>query len=193
MQARSSELSLMRQRSARMRRPCRDGSAVLPFLPEAVRSIPISCGADRLLGPALPAAAAQPEPQAKARQRCRISPNLPRQRTQVACQPSRLLATASRRQAGVRPTEPHSTASARSAAASRRSCKQPLRSGSLWISLDLKSSVAGVWWLGPTAGDLANNNLAAAQIVILQGAVRKPPLRVASCKQHPSGVPASLG
>jgi hypothetical protein len=53
--------------------------------------------------------------------------------------------------------------------------------------------VAGVWWLGPTAGDLANNNLAAAQIVILQGAVRKPPLRVASCKQHPSGVPASLG
>ncbi len=59
-------------------------------------------------------------------------------------------------------------------------------------ALDLKSSVAGVWLLGPAAEDLANNNLASAQVFILQGALRKPPLREESCKQHPSGVPALL-
>ena len=57
-------------------------------------------------------------------------------------------------------------------------------------ALDLKSLVAGVWLLGPVAQDLANNNLAAAQVFILQGSLRKPPLREASCKQHPSGLPA---
>jgi hypothetical protein len=55
-------------------------------------------------------------------------------------------------------------------------------------ALDLKSSVAAVWWLGPAAADLANNNLASAQVFILQSSIRKPPLREASCKQHPSGV-----
>ena len=59
-------------------------------------------------------------------------------------------------------------------------------------ALDLKSSVAGVWLLGPAAADLANNNLASVQVFILQGALRKPPLREESCKQHPSGVPALL-
>jgi hypothetical protein len=59
-------------------------------------------------------------------------------------------------------------------------------------ALDLKSSAAGVWLLGPTAHDLANNNLASAQVFILQGSIRKPPLREASCKQHPSGLPATL-
>jgi hypothetical protein len=62
-------------------------------------------------------------------------------------------------------------------------------------ALDLKSSVAAVWWLGPAAADLAdlaNNNLASTQVFILQRAIRKPPLREASCKQHPSGVTASL-
>jgi hypothetical protein len=48
--------------------------------------------------------------------------------------------------------------------------------------------------LGPAAGvagDLANNNLAAAQVFILQGSPRQPhPLRT-SCKQHPSGLPAA--
>lgn len=57
-------------------------------------------------------------------------------------------------------------------------------------ALDLKSSVAGVWLLGPAAEDLANNNLASAQVVILQGALRKQPLREQSCKQQLSGVPA---
>jgi hypothetical protein len=46
--------------------------------------------------------------------------------------------------------------------------------------------------LGPAAHDLANNNLASAQVFILQGSIRKPPLREASCKQHPSGLPAAL-
>jgi hypothetical protein len=59
-------------------------------------------------------------------------------------------------------------------------------------ALDLKSSVAGVWLLGPAAEDLANNNLASAQVFILQGSLLKQPLRETSCKQHPSGLPAAL-
>jgi hypothetical protein len=46
--------------------------------------------------------------------------------------------------------------------------------------------------LGPAAEALANNNLASAQVFILQGSPRKPPLREASCKQHPSGFAALL-
>lgn len=59
-------------------------------------------------------------------------------------------------------------------------------------ALDLKSSAAGVWWLGPAAADLANNNLASTQVFILQGPPRKAPLREVSCKQQPSGLPAAL-
>ena len=59
-------------------------------------------------------------------------------------------------------------------------------------ALDLKSSTAGVWLLGPAARDLANNNLASAQVFILQGATRKPPILEVSCKQHPTGSPAAL-
>ena len=59
-------------------------------------------------------------------------------------------------------------------------------------ALDLKSSVAGVWFLGPAAEDLANNNLAAAQVFILQDVLRKPPLREESCKQHLSSGPTLL-
>lgn len=57
-------------------------------------------------------------------------------------------------------------------------------------ALDLKACVAGVWFLGPAAEALANNNLASVQVFILQGSMRKQPLREASCKQHPSGLPA---
>jgi len=59
-------------------------------------------------------------------------------------------------------------------------------------ALDLKSSVAGVWLLGPAAKDLANNNLASAQVFIVQGPMHKPPASEASCKQHPSGLPDAL-
>ena len=59
-------------------------------------------------------------------------------------------------------------------------------------ALDLKSCAAGVWLLGTAAHDLANNNLASAQVFILQGSIRKPPLREASCKQQLSGLPAAL-
>jgi hypothetical protein len=59
-------------------------------------------------------------------------------------------------------------------------------------ALDLKSSAAGVWLLGPVARDLANNNLVSTQVLILQSAPRKPPLREASCKQHPSGLLTAL-
>jgi hypothetical protein len=60
------------------------------------------------------------------------------------------------------------------------------------VALDLKSSVAGVWLMGPAGQDLANNNLASAQVFILQGSIRKPPLREVSCKQQLSGLPAAL-
>lgn len=59
-------------------------------------------------------------------------------------------------------------------------------------ALNLKSTVAGVWLLGPAAQDLANNNLATAQVFILSGPGRKPPATEASCKQHLSGVTAAL-
>lgn len=59
-------------------------------------------------------------------------------------------------------------------------------------ALDLKSSVAGVWLLGPTAQDLANNNLASAQVFILERPRRKPPTAELSCKQHPSGLSVAL-
>jgi len=59
-------------------------------------------------------------------------------------------------------------------------------------ALDLKRSVAGVWLLGPAAEDLANNNLATAQVFIVPGPRRKPPASEASCKQHPSGLPGAL-
>jgi hypothetical protein len=59
-------------------------------------------------------------------------------------------------------------------------------------ALDLKSSAAGVWMFGPGARDLANNNLASAQVFILQGLTRKPPMLKVSCKQHPSGSSAAL-
>jgi hypothetical protein len=59
-------------------------------------------------------------------------------------------------------------------------------------ALDLKSFAAGVWLLGPSTEDLANNNLASAQVFIWQRCLRQPPLREASCKQHPSGLPAAV-
>ena len=59
-------------------------------------------------------------------------------------------------------------------------------------ALDLRSSVAGVWLLGPAAEDLANNNLASAQVFILQDFQRQPSLRDTSCKQHLSGLSATL-
>jgi len=58
------------------------------------------------------------------------------------------------------------------------------------VAWDLKASVAGVWLLGPAGATLANNNLASVQVFILQDAMRQQPLPEASCKQHPSGVPA---
>ncbi len=58
------------------------------------------------------------------------------------------------------------------------------------LALDLKASVAGVWLLGPAGEALANNNLASVQVFILQGPLRQQRLPEASCKQHPSGLPA---
>lgn len=59
-------------------------------------------------------------------------------------------------------------------------------------AVNLKSSAASVWLLGPAAEHLANNNLATTQVFILQGSMRKPPPPEASCKQHPSGFETAL-
>jgi hypothetical protein len=62
-------------------------------------------------------------------------------------------------------------------------------------ALDLKSSVAKVWWFGPTPAplpDLANNNLASTQVFILPCRSRLQPPSTASCKQQLSGLPAAL-
>ena len=55
------------------------------------------------------------------------------------------------------------------------------------LAVDLKRSAAEVWLLGPTARHLANNNLAACQLLIFQSPVHSVPMPPASCQQHPSG------
>ena len=60
------------------------------------------------------------------------------------------------------------------------------------LAVDLKRSAAEVWLFGPTARHLANNNLAACQLLIFQSPVHPVPTPPASCQQHPSGA-APLG
>jgi hypothetical protein len=45
---------------------------------------------------------------------------------------------------------------------------------------------------GAGAGDLANNTLAPAQLIVWQGAVNRPHLPVPSCQQQPSGETTAL-
>jgi len=59
-------------------------------------------------------------------------------------------------------------------------------------ALNLTASGASIWLFGPAAHDLANNNLASAQVIIVQGHRPTPLPGEASCKQHPSGVPPAL-
>ena len=56
------------------------------------------------------------------------------------------------------------------------------------LALDLKCSAAEVWLLGPAARHLANNNLAACQVMIFQSPALPAPEPWASCQQHPSGL-----
>ena len=42
------------------------------------------------------------------------------------------------------------------------------------LALDLKSCAAAVWLFGPTAGHLANNNLATTQVFIVEGLNSRP-------------------
>jgi hypothetical protein len=42
------------------------------------------------------------------------------------------------------------------------------------LALDLKSCAAGVWLFGPSAGHLANNNLATTQVFIVEGLAQRP-------------------
>ena len=56
------------------------------------------------------------------------------------------------------------------------------------LAVDLTHFAVKAWLLGTSADDLANNNLAAAKLLILQPARTIPAAGKASCKQHPSGV-----
>lgn len=55
------------------------------------------------------------------------------------------------------------------------------------VAVDLKPLVASVFVFGPVAADLANNNLAPARLLILQGPSHKSARAGKSCKQQPSG------
>lgn len=61
------------------------------------------------------------------------------------------------------------------------------------LALDLKCSAAEVWLLGPAARHLANNNLAACQVMIFQSPALPAPVSSAACQQHPSGLAPSVG
>jgi hypothetical protein len=61
------------------------------------------------------------------------------------------------------------------------------------LAMDLKRSVAEAWLFGPTARHLANNNLAACQLLIFQSSAHPAPTPPASCQQHPSGVAPLAG
>ena len=61
------------------------------------------------------------------------------------------------------------------------------------LALDLKSSAAEVWLFGPAAKHLANNNLAACQVMIFQSPALPVPAPSASCQQHPSGLAPGVG
>jgi len=74
-----------------------------------------------------------------------------------------------------RATHPQSVERNRTSQQQRDQCQRLLDLANNNWALDLKSLVAGVWLLGPAAQDLANNNLAAAQVFILQSPLRKPP------------------
>jgi len=59
---------------------------------------------------------------------------------------------------------------------------------------DLKHSAAGVWVLGQSLLDLANNNSAPAQVWVLKALPPRKPSASASCKQQPPGeLAASAG
>jgi hypothetical protein len=58
------------------------------------------------------------------------------------------------------------------------------------LAFDLKSSAAKVYWIGPNAANLANNNLASGQVFILEAVVHQASAASASCKQQPYGAVA---
>jgi hypothetical protein len=91
-----------------------------------------------------------------------------------------------------RATHPHSVERNRARQRQRDQRRRLVHLANNNSALDLKSSAAAVWLLGPAASDLANNNLAQTQVFILQGPARKPPASAASCKQHLSGPETAL-
>jgi hypothetical protein len=58
------------------------------------------------------------------------------------------------------------------------------------LAFDLKSSAAKVYWIGPNAANLANEDLDSGQVFVLEALVHQPSATFASCKQHPYGAGA---
>ena len=54
-------------------------------------------------------------------------------------------------------------------------------------AFDLKRSAAEVWFFGPAAEHLANNNSVPAQVWIMQALPPRKPPALESCQQQPSG------
>lgn len=61
------------------------------------------------------------------------------------------------------------------------------------LAFDLKPFAVKAWLLGTAADDLANNNLATPNLLILQPLGTLPAAGKAPCKQHPSGVAPTAG
>jgi hypothetical protein len=61
------------------------------------------------------------------------------------------------------------------------------------LAFDLKRSAAEIYWVGPAAADLANNNVASSQVFVLEAVAHQASLTVASCQQQPSGANTSDG
>ena len=61
------------------------------------------------------------------------------------------------------------------------------------LAVDLKRIAAEVWLLGPASRHLANNTLAACQMMIFQSAAPSLSALSVSCQQHPSGVASGGG
>jgi len=59
-------------------------------------------------------------------------------------------------------------------------------------ALDLKHSAAAVWLVGAGAEFLANNNLAPAQVWVIEALAPRPGSPAPPCKQHPSGLEAAF-
>jgi hypothetical protein len=89
-----------------------------------------------------------------------------------------------------RDAHPDSAGRNRQQQTSRDRRQKLLRLANNTSASELSPCPATVWVIGTELRDLANNNLAAAQVWVLQGLSSPPGSAAASCKQQRSGVDA---